>query len=171
MKIFYVSNQFWKHKNHKIIIEAVKVLKQKNFDVLIIFTGKEFDSSNPEYTTDLKKDIAENGLSENFRFLGFIDRAEQLQLMKNSIAIVQPSFFEGWSTVVEDTKTLNHVILLSDIPLHKEQIKENCLFFDPSDKNDLADKMMFATNNNLLTSTFDVRTEQFQFAKKILSIL
>ncbi len=41
-----------------------------------------------------------------FRFLGFIDRGEQLQLMKNSIAIVQPSLFEGWSTVVEDTKAM-----------------------------------------------------------------
>lgn len=167
---FIVPNQFWKHKNHKIIIEAAKVLKEINNDFLIVFTGKEFDYRNPNYTIDLKKDIEKNKLENNFRFLGFIDRGEQLQLMKNSIAIVQPSLFEGWSTVVEDTKALNHVILLSDIPLHREQIKDNCIFFDPMDKIALADKLLYAMNNNLVTSNFDVKKEQLHFAKKIISI-
>lgn len=167
---FIVPNQFWKHKNHKIIIEAAKVLKESKNEFLIVFTGKEFDYRNPNYTIDLKKDIKKNGLEDNFRFLGFIDRGEQLQLMKNSIAIVQPSLFEGWSTVVEDTKALNHVILLSDIPLHREQIKDNCVFFDPMDKIALADKLLYAMNNNLVNSNFDVKMEQLHFAKKIISI-
>ena len=167
---FIVPNQFWKHKNHTIIIEAAKVLKKNKIEFLIVFTGKEFDYRNPNYTIDLKKHIAENGLDDNFRFLGFIDRGEQLQLMKNSIAIVQPSLFEGWSTVVEDTKAINHVILLSDIPLHREQINENCVFFDPNDKVVLADKLVYAMTNNLVTSNFDVKKEQLHFAKKIISI-
>jgi glycosyltransferase involved in cell wall biosynthesis len=167
---FIVPNQFWKHKNHTVIIEAAKVLKESKIEFLIVFTGKEFDYRNPNYTIDLKKDIKENGLEDNFRFLGFIDRGEQLQLMKNSIAIVQPSLFEGWSTVVEDTKALNHVIVLSDIPLHREQIKDNCVFFDPMDKIALADKLLYAMNNNLVTSHFDVKMEQLHFAKKIVSI-
>ena len=167
---FIVPNQFWKHKNHTIIIEAAKVLKENKIEFLIVFTGKEFDYRNPNYTIDLKKHIAENGLDDNFRFLGFIDRGEQLQLMKNSIAIVQPSLFEGWSTVVEDTKAINHVILLSDIPLHREQIKDNCVFFNPKDKIALADKLLYAMNNNLVTSNFDVKKEQLHFAKKIISI-
>ncbi|MBW8359995.1 MAG: glycosyltransferase [Weeksellaceae bacterium] len=168
---FIVPNQFWKHKNHKVIIEAVKVLKEKDYNISIVFTGKEFDYRNPEYTSDLKRTIAEYGLQENFRFLGFIDRHEQLQLMKNSIAIVQPSLFEGWSTVVEDTKALNHVILLSDIPLHREQMKDNCLFFKPLDHNDLASKLLYAMDCNLVTAKFDVQMEQLHFAQKIVSIL
>lgn len=167
---FIVPNQFWKHKNHTIIIEAAKVLKESKIEFLIVFTGKEFDYRNPNYTIDLKKHITENGLDDNFRFLGFIDREEQLQLMKNSIAIVQPSLFEGWSTVVEDTKAINHVILLSDIPLHREQIKDNCVFFNPKDKIALADKLLYAMNNNLVTSNFDVKMDQLHFAKKIISI-
>ena len=167
---FIVPNQFWKHKNHIIIIEAAKVLKERKNDFLIVFTGKEFDYRNPTYTTDLKKEIKKNGLDDYFLFLGFIDRCEQLQLMKNSIAILQPSLFEGWSTVVEDCKALNHVILLSDIPLHREQIKNNCLFFDPTDKYALADKLLYAMNNNLVNFNFDVNKEQLHFAKKIISL-
>jgi glycosyltransferase involved in cell wall biosynthesis len=168
---FIIPNHFWKHKNHIVVIEAAKVLKKKDIDFLIVFTGKEFDHRNPNYTTDLKKDIKESGLSDNFRFLGFIDRIEQLQLMKNSIAIVQPSLFEGWSTVVEDTKALNHVIILSDIPLHREQLHDNCIFFNPLDIYDLADKLLYAMTNNLVTFNFDVKIDQMQFAKKIISIL
>lgn len=169
-KYFIAPNQFWKHKNHKIIVEAVKVLKGKDVEILIVFTGKEHDYRNPDYTIKLKQEIKEAGLEDNFCFLGFIDRAEQLQLMKNSIAIVQPSLFEGWSTVVEDTKALNHVIVLSNLPLHREQISDNCLFFDPLNEIDLADKLVFAMNNNLVTSDFDVKSDQLNFAKKIISI-
>lgn len=169
-KYFIVPNQFWKHKNHKVLVEAVKELKERGDEVLIVFTGKEYDYRNPDYTINLKKEIKEGGLEDNFCFLGFIDRAEQLQLMKNSIAIVQPSLFEGWSTVVEDTKALNHVIVLSDLPLHREQIKDNCIFFDPSSGIELADKLVFAMNNNLVTSYFDVNNNQLNFAKKIISI-
>lgn len=167
---FIVPNQFWKHKNHLMIVEAVKVLKEKKSEFLIVFTGKEFDHRNPDYTNEIKRRIAEYGLEDKFRFLGFIDRNEQLQLMKNSIAIVQPSLFEGWSTVVEDTKAINHVILLSDIPLHREQIKDNCIFFDAKNAIDLADKLLYAMNNNLANTTFNVKKEQLYFAEKIISI-
>jgi len=167
---FIVPNQFWKHKNHKIVLEAAKVMKQRGDKFLFVFTGKEYDYRNPDYTLSLKREIKESGLEENFCFLGFIDRVEQLQLMKNSIAIIQPSLFEGWSTVVEDTKALNHVILLSDLPLHREQIKDNCIFFNPADSIELADKLLFAMNNNFRTSNFDMKKDQLYFAKKVISI-
>ena len=167
---FISPNQFWQHKNQSVVVRAAKILKDIGIDFLIIFTGKEFDYRNPTYTSDLKRLIAKYNLEDNFRFLGFIDRAEQLQLMKNSIAIVQPSLFEGWSTVVEDCKALNHVIILSDLPLHREQINENCLFFDPLNENDLAEKLKFAMSNSLFTSNFNNQQDQYDFAEKIVSV-
>ena len=38
--------------------------------------------------------------------LGFISRQDQLSLMRDAIAVIQPSLFEGWSTVVEDCKAI-----------------------------------------------------------------
>ena len=32
---------------------------------------------------------------------------DQLRLMKESLGVIQPSLFEGWSTVIEDAKALN----------------------------------------------------------------
>ncbi|RNL56905.1 glycosyltransferase [Pedobacter jejuensis] len=138
---FIVPNQFWRHKNHIVILKAVKLLAQKRKDFHVVFTGKEHDFRHPEHVPELKQFIKDNNLEDRFSFLGFIDRNEQLCLMKHSISIIQPSLFEGWSTVVEDTKAINHFIVLSDINLHREQINQNCLFFDPYSDQALADKM------------------------------
>lgn len=167
---FISPNQFWQHKNHVTLIKAVKILKENCIDVLVVFTGKEYDHRNPNYTDELKQLVVDNHLQKNVLFLGFIDRNEQLQLMKNSIAVVQPSLFEGWSTVVEDVKALNHVIVLSDLALHREQISENTIFFEPANENDLAIKLNFAATNDLRNGLFDNRKSQISVAKKVISL-
>ena len=58
--------------------------------------------------------------------------------MNNSEAIIQPSLFEGWSTTVEDAKFLNKFIILSDISLHREQMKDNVIFFSKQNEKELA---------------------------------
>ena len=135
---FFLPNQFWAHKNHMIVLQALNVLKSEGIDVLFVFSGSENDYRNKDYVTNLKSFIEVNNLKNNVNFLGFIPRDEQLLLMKESKAIVQPSYFEGWSTVVEDVKALNKFVLLSDIKVHREQMKYNCDFFNPSDANKLA---------------------------------
>ncbi|MCE6990960.1 glycosyltransferase [Dyadobacter sp. CY323] len=137
--VYFMSpNQFWAHKNHMIILEAINLLKIDNLDFTIVFTGSQNDYRNKDYFEKLDNYIQENELQRWVKFLGFIDRGEQLSLMHNSRAIIQPSLFEGWSTVVEDTKAMNQFIILSDIPVHREQLSENCSFFDPSSATELA---------------------------------
>jgi glycosyltransferase involved in cell wall biosynthesis len=140
-RYFIVTNQFWKHKDHVTVIRAFEKLSNEFPEVQLVLTGKEFDYRNPDYPGELKKYVKDHQLDARILFLGFIDRNDQLQLMKESIAVIQPSLFEGWSTVVEDAKALNKFIILSDIPLHREQIKSNCLFFQPSNADALASQM------------------------------
>jgi glycosyltransferase involved in cell wall biosynthesis len=135
---FLVSNQFWAHKNHTVLLKALRIIKEKKSDIFVVFTGREYDSRNPEYVDNLKTFVRDNNLSDNVKFLGFVDRTEQLALMKYSIAVIQPSLFEGWSTVVEDCKTLGKHVILSNLPVHLEQINENATFFDPLDEKSLA---------------------------------
>ena len=135
---FFSPNQFWEHKNHIVVLKALKILKNQGFNALVLFSGKENDNRNKEYVLSLKKYISENNLNENVKFLGFIPRNEQLLIMKKAKAIIQPSFFEGWSTVVEDVKAVNNFILLSDIEAHREQMTTNCVFFNPNNEGELA---------------------------------
>ena len=138
-KYFFAPNQFWAHKNHITILEAVKLLKDRGVEVYIAFSGKDHDYRNKDYVETLKEYIQVNNLTSNISFLGFLDRKEQLLILQNSIAIVQPSLFEGWSTVVEDSKALNKFIILSDLPVHKEQIQINCEFFERENENNLSE--------------------------------
>jgi glycosyltransferase involved in cell wall biosynthesis len=135
---FYISpNQFWPHKNHSVVIDAVFKLKNLGKLVTIVFTGNE-KTSGGHYALALKAKVHELGLDEQIRFLGFIDRKEQLLLMQQSIAVIQPSLFEGWSTVIEDAKALGKFVIASSISVHKEQLSENCAFFDEKNPDDLA---------------------------------
>lgn len=138
---FFSPNQFWAHKNHIIILKAIALLKNKQLKYQVIFTGKEQDNRGFEYLSTLKNYIAENGISEYVRFLGFIDRVEQLRLMKDARAVIQPSLFEGWSTVVEDAKAMEQTVVLSNIDVHVEQAGDRALYFDPYNEHELAMQM------------------------------
>jgi glycosyltransferase involved in cell wall biosynthesis len=71
--------------------------------------------------------------------LGFLSRADQVQLMRAADCIVQPSLFEGWSTVVEDARTLGQRVVLSDLAVHREQDPPAALFFETLSASALAE--------------------------------
>ena len=142
-KYIYVANQFWKHKNHIVVLEAIKRLVEstRNTFDMVVFTGRLRDPRNPEYIESITKYFEDEILKVHLSNLGFIDRTEQIAIMKNAAFVIQPSLFEGWGTVVEDAKVLDKTILLSDIPVHREQMNEKCILFDPHDPAALADLM------------------------------
>lgn len=142
-KYFMVSNQYWKHKNHKIVFEAVHLIKEQyGVEMQVVSTGLMQNVYDDGYINELKVMINKYKLCDNILQLGLISREEQIQLMKGALAIVQPSLFEGWGTVVEDAKTLQKHIILSDIDVHKEQANADCVFFEQNNAQQLADIML-----------------------------
>jgi glycosyltransferase involved in cell wall biosynthesis len=143
-KYFMSPNQFWEHKNQSVVLDAINVLKNDNpsLKFKMLFTGSlEVNRGKGFYINVLRKKIEEYGIEDYLLFLGVLKREEQIILMKNSLALIQPSLYEGWSTLVEEAKALNHPIILSELPVHKEQINENVSFFDPLNPVELASKI------------------------------
>ena len=136
---YMVSNQFWVHKNHMAVFEAINRLKTIYPAVFCVITGnpKITSAKTRDYIQGLLSYIKDNALDEYIGFLGLIPREEQLCLLKNSLAIIQPSFFESWNTTVEDAKLLKKFIVLSDLEVHREQIHDNVYFFDPNRTDEL----------------------------------
>jgi glycosyltransferase involved in cell wall biosynthesis len=134
---FVIANQFWRHKNHLIVLKTALELKKKGNKWQFVLTGKNDEMNTLDTYISVNNFIHIHNLKENFIILGFIDRVKQLALMKNSVAVIQPSFFEGWSTVIEDAKCLQKRVIASDIPIHREQISSNVDFFDPTNHLDL----------------------------------
>lgn len=170
-RYFFAPNQFWVHKNHMVILKAVRNLKNQGIDVHVAFSGKESDYRNKDYVRILKNYTREEKLEDNISFLGFIKRTDQLSLMKESIAIIQPSKFEGWSTVVEDAKLLNKFIILSDINVHREQIEKNVDFFDPDNEKKLANILMGYLINSPNEIDMDYSIQKKQFANEFLKLI
>ena len=135
---FFAPNQFWAHKNHIVVIKAAEELKKAGIPVVVAFSGKENDNRNPGYTEGLKEYVSKNQLGDVVRFLGFLDRAEQLQLMKHARAIIQPSKFEGWSTVIEDAMAMNQPVIASDLRVNEEQLGDLGVYFKQDDYLDLS---------------------------------
>ncbi len=137
-RFFMVSNQFWRHKNHKIVFEAIKSMDKDMKDVFCVFTGGVAAGRDDEYLSEMKALMRESDVTGKCSILGLIPKQDQIQLMRASLAVIQPSLFEGWSTVVEETRALGKKVILSDIPVHREQSPPGAVFFDPSDPLGLA---------------------------------
>lgn len=137
---FLCSNQFWIHKNHIVVLKAIALLKKEGKNITVVFTGKEKDYRNPDYFSDLKEQVGVLGIANNVKFLGFIDRDDQIVLLKNCKSIIQPSLFEGWSTVNEDAKAENVFILAGNLNVNIEQLQNypNYSLFDPNDEKSLS---------------------------------
>ena len=104
--------------------------------------------------------------------MGVIPREHQLGLMKHSLAVIQPSKFEGWSTVVEDAKSLQKQILLSNIPVHVEQMGDSAYYFEPDSAEQLKTLMRgFLTTTLPLKPIFDNYDDRIKmFATLFISI-
>lgn len=141
-KYLYLPNQFWKHKNHATVFKALGRLKDRGIRIPLACTGLESDPRNPHHIDELKALIRSLGLTGSVRMLGLVSRPDQIEILRHAAAVVQPSLFEGRSTVVEDTKIIGRPILLSDIPVHREQMAEEpeqpYTFFSPDDVEALA---------------------------------
>jgi glycosyltransferase involved in cell wall biosynthesis len=114
-------------------------LKDQGKTYHIVFTSKPDQQKEEGLVTEIEQYVAGNGMQEQVKLLGLLPRTDQLALMKAAEAVVQPSKFEGWSTVIEDAKTLQKRIIASDLSVHIEQLGEKGLFFDPDQPSELAE--------------------------------
>ncbi|MBS4067762.1 glycosyltransferase [Sulfurimonas sp.] len=167
---FYVPNQFWKHKNHMLVFEAVKLLVSEGGDICIVCTGYLNDYRNAEYITTITKFIEENKLHNNIRLLGLVDYEDVFKFIKFSKAVINPSLFEGWSSTVEECKSVDKNMILSDLDVHKEQYLE-ALFFDRFDAQSLKKILKSYSCENSSFSSYDLKERTKSFAQKYIGIV
>ena len=140
-KFALVSNQFWRHKNHEVVVEAIASLRRKGLRIPVVMTGLPADYRDPvnQVLSRTLQAIACAGLGDQVILLGFAPEQEAIALMRAAALVIQPSRFEGWSTIVQNTKALGRPILCSDIPAHREQAPRALGFFSCDRPDMLAD--------------------------------
>lgn len=169
-RYFFAPNQFWVHKNHVVILAALRELKARGVEPMVCFSGKEFDYRAQGYTPFLRQKIKEWGLERQVKFLGFMPREDQVVAMRDARAIIQPSRFEGWSTVIEDAKALNQYVIASNLSVHEEQLVRNADFFDPSEFKGLADLLERHWKTRPTIEKIDYRLNQRQYGERLFGV-
>ncbi|MBD9678445.1 glycosyltransferase family 4 protein [Pseudomonas sp. PDM18] len=170
-RFYYCPNQFWIHKNHDTVIDAVKILKARGVEVVVAFSGKEHDHRAPDHCDKLRNKVAQAGLGENVRFLGFIPREDQMVIFRHATCIVQPSLFEGWSTVIEDAKSVSQYVIASSLPANVEQADENIEFFDATDSTALAALLEKYAKTPPARKALDYGKYQQEFADSFMGVV
>lgn len=174
---YYLPNQFWRHKNHSVAIKALEKINNSNENkILIICSGSSKDTRKDSYFTEIEELINLNNLENDFRLLGMIPYKDVIHLMYASCAVINPSFFEGWSTTVEEAKSLKKKLIVSNLSVHKEQLKDEALFFNPYSYEELANILSTfkcettVLNNEKIDNSVKVENYSNLFANMIQEI-
>ena len=159
---FYMPNQFWKHKNHMTVFTAINELKKDGIQICIVCTGHLADYRNKTYIDEIKNFIKINNLEKNIKLLGLVEYEDVFALIKFSKAVINPSLFEGWSSTVEECKSVGKNMILSDLDVHKEQYP-NATFFERNSVESLKNILKNYKKENIDSNieSLEIRTKKF----------
>ena len=140
--VFYPA-QFWAHKNHIIIIEAIAWLRdKKNITINCYFTGHDY--GNMSHISNMVKKY---NLSNQIFLLGFISQENIIYLYKNALAMVFPSFLGPNNLPLLEAVAFGCPLIYSNISGHIEQMEGVGLSFDPANYINLGESIQKIYND------------------------
>ncbi len=131
----YVGNVY-PHKNAEKFLEAFGLLLKEKPNLKLVFAGR--DDAFYEKLRKRYRLLEEKG---NLLFELKTEDEKLGDLYENAICLIRPSFMEGFSLPPVEAVSCNCLVLLSDIPVHKELFGEKALYFDPENIEDILEKM------------------------------
>jgi len=135
--IFYPA-QFWPHKNHVLALEACKIVRDRTgWDLGVVFTGA--DKGNLSYVGDYARRL---GLEKSARFLGFVDRANLVELYRGAFCLAFPTLFGPDNLPPLEAFGLGCPVVASDVPGAREQLGDAAILFPPTNEYALADAIL-----------------------------
>lgn len=138
-KYFYLPNQFYRHKNHQVVVDALTILAQRGFEAVVCASGSTVDLREGGYFERFMTEVRSRGLEKQFLHLGMVPLPHVYALLRACTALINPSRSEGWSTTVEEAKSFGVPMILSDIDVHREQTGGGVNYFGVDDAEALAD--------------------------------
>lgn len=156
----FMPNQFWQHKNHMLVLDALSILKSRGKQVVIAASGKQYDPRSPNHFQSFKASLDQRGLASSLRLLGLIPYADLSALLTCCQALLNPSLFEGWSTTVEEARALGTPMLLSDLEVHFEQVGDQAHYFKRNSAENLAELLASTPSFDAVSRAQAAKTAQ-----------
>lgn len=141
-RYFYLPNQFYRHKNHQVVVDALNILAQRGIDAVVCASGSTEDPRERGYFEQVMEQVRSRGLERRFVHLGMIPLSHVYALLRACVALINPSRSEGWSTTVEEAKAFGVPMILSDLDVHREQAGDSASYFGTDDPATLAEHLV-----------------------------
>tara|TARA_B100000767_G_scaffold121098_1_gene115462 strand:+ start:2617 stop:3828 length:1212 start_codon:yes stop_codon:yes gene_type:complete len=123
--IFYPA-QFWAHKNHKYIIDAAEILKNKNDKkYLFVFCGG--NKGNFKYIKDL---ISQKELQESIKILNFLSDDEVISLYLNSQGVIMPTYCGPTNLPIYESFYFKKIIFYTKGLIQNDNINDHLIEID-----------------------------------------
>jgi glycosyltransferase involved in cell wall biosynthesis len=128
-RFIYLPNQFKPYKNHRNVLAALSILSQKGIHPVVVCTG----GSKGDFVKQLIQERDESGLCQQFIVAGLLPRNDALMLLRQSVAMLNPSSFEGFGLSVVEAKAFGKPMILSDLPVFREHHPRKIHYFPVND--------------------------------------
>ncbi len=135
-KYFLHVGNVYPHKNCDRLIKSFKKLTEEQFDVNLLFVGRE-----DYFMKRLKSNVENLNLSKNIVFVGEVTDQELNFYYRQAVGVVIPSLMEGFGLPAIESLTNSSLVLAADIPALREVCGDSAIFFDPYNENDIAESM------------------------------
>ncbi|MDF1594001.1 MAG: glycosyltransferase family 1 protein [Desulfobacterales bacterium] len=139
---FFYPSQFWSHKNHIRILEALLILRQEGIRPIVVFTGS--DTGNRKVVEGF---ITQNDLAGQVKILGFVPAEDMRGLYSGCRAVVMPTYFGPTNLPPLEAWMIGKPLIYS---LHfHEQAGDAAILIDPDNSVDLAKAMKAIMDDRL----------------------
>ena len=183
-KFLLISNRWWDHKNHLIVIKAfneIKYSSEKNFDFensfLVISGSKKGNKDSTKIADNAKNYLKKNDLERNVFILDHIPDDFHNLLISKCLGIIQPTLFEGgpggfcaWEAIGQ-----NKPLALSNIEINIElkEYVQGLTYFNPHSKEQIKNVLIKLFNGEISNSKcniLDLNQLEYNYAKKIVNL-
>ena len=137
--VFYPA-QFWPHKNHIRIVQALGLLKQeRRLKVPIVFCGSYTGEIRERTFQEVMSLSSQLGLEKEIHYLGYVPDEDMSGLYAGAAALVMPTFLGPTNIPVLEAWAFGCPVLTSDIRGIREQVGDAALLADPTSVEAIAD--------------------------------
>ncbi len=172
-KPYFLYTGVWRdHKNIVGMIKAFAVLnKELGNQYNLVITGRH----NPSYK-EIPDTVKEMELDDDVHLVGLVSEDDLRALYQYALAYVFPSFYEGFGLPPLEAMQCGTPVAASNKSAIPEVCgKDNALYFDPSDINDMKEKMhIIATDASVRQRLVDhgfERVKEFDWGKMAEAVL
>lgn len=133
--------QFWPHKNHRRVAEAIALLHRRGADVQVVMTGSAGDELRARTLAEIREIVEREGIDHQVRILGYVDDRTIAALYAGAAGMILPTFFGPTNIPVIEAWAIGVPVLTSDIRGIREQCGDAAILVDPRSTEAIAEGM------------------------------